>query len=200
MKNILPSSLPNFHGKSTEDPNTFLFEFDILCRSYNYVTDAQKLKLFLATLKDSALRWFMGVEEHSIVSWDGMRGAFLKKYQDCYKPKDFSNNIFKMQQHNDESLEDYVECFLYILQKSKYTNLQEDAIKTTFLWGILDEYVKTLNLMAAGDVSHKPFAEICELCKKYSRSRVKTVKSVMIDPFSRTSRVVDSSGVTRVEL
>jgi hypothetical protein len=34
---------------STEDPNAFLFEFDILHRSYNYVDDAQKLKLFPST-------------------------------------------------------------------------------------------------------------------------------------------------------
>ena len=43
MKNIPPSSLPHFHGMSTEDPDSFLFEFDILCRSYNYVNDAKKL-------------------------------------------------------------------------------------------------------------------------------------------------------------
>ena len=55
MKNIPPSALPYFHGMSTEDPDSFLFEFDILCRSYNYVNDSQKLKLFLATLEDSAL-------------------------------------------------------------------------------------------------------------------------------------------------
>ena len=99
MKNIPPSILPNFYGKCTEDPDTFLFEIDILCRSYNYITDAQKLKLFPATLKYSALRWFMGLEEHSIVSRDGMRGAFLKKYKDYCKPKDYSSDLFKMQQH-----------------------------------------------------------------------------------------------------
>ena len=31
MKNISPSVSPHFHGKSTEDPDEFLFEFDILC-------------------------------------------------------------------------------------------------------------------------------------------------------------------------
>ena len=66
MKNIPASSLPTFYGKSTEDPDTFLFEFDILCRSYNYLQDAQKLKLFPATLKDSALRWFMSLGESTI--------------------------------------------------------------------------------------------------------------------------------------
>ena len=54
MKNIPPSALPHFRGMSTEDPDSFLFEFDILCCSYNYVNDAHKLKLFPATLKDSA--------------------------------------------------------------------------------------------------------------------------------------------------
>jgi hypothetical protein len=61
MKNIPHSTLPNFHGLSKEDLDTFLFEFDVLCRSYDYVTDAQKLNLFPATLKSIALRWFMGL-------------------------------------------------------------------------------------------------------------------------------------------
>ena len=55
MKNIPPSPLPHFHGKVHEDPDTLLFEFDIVCRSYDYSTQAQKLTLFPSTLKDSAL-------------------------------------------------------------------------------------------------------------------------------------------------
>ena len=56
MKNISPSVLPNFRGMVIEDLDAFLFEFDILCRSYNYVDDAQKLQLFPTTLKDFGLR------------------------------------------------------------------------------------------------------------------------------------------------
>jgi hypothetical protein len=37
MKNIALSALPTFYGKNSEDPDTFLFEFDILCRIYNYI-------------------------------------------------------------------------------------------------------------------------------------------------------------------
>jgi hypothetical protein len=77
MKNIPLSSLPHFHGMSTEDPDSFLFEFDILCRSYNYTNSAQKLKLFPSTLKDSTLRCFMSLGEHTILSWDGMKENFL---------------------------------------------------------------------------------------------------------------------------
>jgi len=63
MKNIPLSALPNFHGLSYEDLDEFLFEFDILCRSYDI------LKLFPATLKGNALRWFMSLGGHVITTW-----------------------------------------------------------------------------------------------------------------------------------
>jgi hypothetical protein len=40
MKNIPLSSLPHFQGMSIEDPDSFLFEFDIFYRSYNYIDNA----------------------------------------------------------------------------------------------------------------------------------------------------------------
>jgi hypothetical protein len=46
MKNINPSSLPHFHGLISEDPNTFLFEFEVVCRTYDYASDDKNLKLF----------------------------------------------------------------------------------------------------------------------------------------------------------
>jgi hypothetical protein len=76
MKNIPRSALPNFHGLSKEDLDTFLFESDVLCRSYNYVADAHKLKLFPATLKSVVLRWFMGLGKENIRSWDQMTKKF----------------------------------------------------------------------------------------------------------------------------
>jgi hypothetical protein len=55
MKNIPHSALPIFHGLSKEDLDTFLFKFDVLCRSYDYMSYAQKLKIFPVTLKNVAL-------------------------------------------------------------------------------------------------------------------------------------------------
>ena len=73
MKNISSLVLPRFYGKSTEHPDEFLFEFDILCRSYDYTTNAQKLKLFLATLKDNGLHWFMSLGGRTVTNWDRMK-------------------------------------------------------------------------------------------------------------------------------
>jgi hypothetical protein len=56
-----------------------------------------------------------------------------------------------------------------------------------------------LNLMASGDISHKPFAEICEMCKKYSRSRAKIGKNVR-DPYNMSLKPVSSCGITREKI
>ena len=56
MKNISPLALPHFHGLTSEDPDTFMFEFIVVCGTYDYTSDDQKLKLFPSTLKDAALQ------------------------------------------------------------------------------------------------------------------------------------------------
>ena len=106
-----------------------------------------------------------------------------------------------IQQLEDESLEDYLERFIYTLHKSKYNDLWEDAVCTLFLKGISKDLLESLNLMAAGDISHKNFAQIGEMCKNYSRSRGK-VANFFWGPFSWNIRgnVPSSGGATRVEL
>jgi len=70
MKAIPLQNIPTFHGLTSEDPDEFLFEFDVLCRGYDYTTDPQKLKLFPSTLKGAALHWFMGLGGGTINDWD----------------------------------------------------------------------------------------------------------------------------------
>jgi hypothetical protein len=62
-----------------------------------------------------------------------------------------------MSQSEDESLEEYLEKFLYNMHKSKQSNLPLDVIHTIFLKGISDENLEALNLMGEGDISHLPF-------------------------------------------
>ena len=96
MKNISPSVLPHFYGKAAEDPNEIIFEFDILCRSYDYTTSTQKLKLFPATLKDNALCWFMSLGGRTVTNWDRMKLVFLEKYQEYCNTKNKREELFKM--------------------------------------------------------------------------------------------------------
>ena len=88
MKNISPLVLRRFHGKATEDLYEFLFEFDILCHSYDYTSSEKKLKIFPATLKDNALHWFMILGGETVTTWDQMKQVFLEKYQGYCNTKD----------------------------------------------------------------------------------------------------------------
>ena len=145
---IPPSSLPNFHGLENEDPDTFLFEFEILFRGYDYCTNDQRLKVFPLNLKGAALWWFMSLGENCIQTWEDMKNIFLKKYQDYCKSNE---DIFGMIQGEDESLEDYVERFKYNFQKSKFKHLEKEVLKTLLLKGIKDEFLELLNLIGKVD-------------------------------------------------
>ena len=68
MKNISPSVLPHFHGKSIEYLDEFLFEFDFCCQSSEYTSNEKKMKLFPAALKDNALCWFMSLGGETIAT------------------------------------------------------------------------------------------------------------------------------------
>lgn len=85
MNPINLTTLPNFHGLSSEDPDTFLFEFGVVYWGYDYIYDAHKLKIFPATLKGTNLRWFMGIRGKYITTWDHMKTIFLEKYEDYCK-------------------------------------------------------------------------------------------------------------------
>ena len=98
-----------------------------------------------------------------------------------------------MTQQEDESLEEYLEGFLYNLQKTKKHPLNPDTIHSIFLKGIRDEYLDILNVMGKGDISNLPFDEISELFQKYYSKRSKSGKR---DVTSRASKSV-ASGVTR---
>ena len=96
MKNISASALPHFHGLTTKDSDTLLFEFVVIYRTYDYTDDEKKLKLFPSTLKDATLCWFMGLPWDSITAWAHMQQAFNNKYRDYCRSKDTKEDIFRM--------------------------------------------------------------------------------------------------------
>ena len=60
-------------------------------------------------------------------TWDEMQTLFLDKYKEYCKENDSRGDaIFRITQKEDETLEDYVSCFLYTLQKNPQPTLLED--------------------------------------------------------------------------
>lgn len=178
MKAIHLQHIPTFHGLTSEDPDAFLFKFDVLCRGYDYTTDPQKLKFFPSTLKGATLRWFMGLGGGVINNWDQMKEAFLKKYQDYCRSRELKDEIFQMSARPNETLEEYVERFQYNLQRSPYASLPlpDNVLKTALIRGMKEQWIETLNIMGKGDIYQENFADIIDLCIRSSRgsTRIKT--------------------------
>lgn len=107
MKNISPFSLPHFHGLTSEGHDTFLFEFVVKCKTYDYSSQKKKLKLFPSTRKDVSFCWFMGLPMENITTWAQKQQAFNNKYIDYCRSKDTKEEIFRMTLGHDESAEDY---------------------------------------------------------------------------------------------
>ena len=118
---------------------------------------------------------------NSIRSWNDMQNIFLEKYKD----HDVKEETFRMNQREDEILEDLIERFMYNVKREKLHHLGSDTLKTLLLRTIRDERIDLLDLMNKGDVYQLWFEEICETCKHISRGRERVSKS--------TSRLVSQA-------
>lgn len=106
-----------------------------------------------------------------------MKRLFLSKYKEYFKTRDIQDDIFTIVQNYDETLEDYVERFLHILQRSKH-KFDLSTIRTLFLRGLTDNARNNLNLLGQGDIAHKYFDQICDFCRKFLRNQYRSGKGI----------------------
>ena len=75
----------------------------------------------------------MSLGINSIRTWDDMKRVFLEKYKDYCIQHDLRNEFFKMNQKEDEILEDLVERFTYNVKIFKLHDLRLDTLKNLLL-------------------------------------------------------------------
>lgn len=131
-----------------------------MCRTYDYLEDSQKLKLFPSTLKGATLKWFMGIVTHSIRTCNDMKKKKLDRYLDYCMSTNHKYEVFKMMQREDENLEDLIGRFNYNLKREKMDNLDEDTLKALLLKAIRNEWIDILKMMGKGDISQLPLNDI----------------------------------------
>eukprot|EP00253_Pinus_taeda_P004263 PITA_04263 len=170
-----------------------------MCRTYDYLEDSQKLKLFPSTLKGAALKCFMGLLTQSIRTWNDMKQTFLNRYLDYCMLTNHKDEVLKMVQKGDENLEDLLERFQYNLKRAKMSNLDEEILKALLLKAIRDEWIDILNMMGKGDISQLPLHDIGELCVHLSREKSKTRKGSRDPSLIRANKSATGS-VSRAEI
>lgn len=70
----------------------------------------------------------MSLGANTVQDWPRMRNLFLSKYKEYCRGRDLKgDDIFKMSQREDETLEDYVSRFMFNLQCNTQHNLNEES-------------------------------------------------------------------------
>ena len=79
--------------------------------------------------------------------------------------KDKREELFKMVQKDDESLEEFVEIIMYNVLKSGHTTIGRDVFKISLLCGIREDCLDMFNLLWKGYISKETFDHIVYLCR-----------------------------------
>ena len=129
-----------------------------------------------------------------------MKESFWKKYQDYCRSRELKEEIFQMVARPNETLEEYVECFQYNLQKSPYASLHlpDNVLKKTLIRGMKEQWIETLNIMGKWDIYEENFADIIDLCIRSSRGSTR-LKLAEHDQFVRDNKI-STEGVMRAEI
>jgi len=100
----------------------------------------------------------------------------------------------------NETLEEYVECFQYNLQRLSYAILPllDNVLKMTLIKGMNEQWIETPNIMGKGEIYQEIFIDIIDLCIRSSRDNTR-LKPIERDRFTRDNKI-SSEGVTRVEI
>ena len=117
----------------------------------------------------------MSLGGETFATWEKMKQVFLGKHQEYYRTKDKREELFKMVQKDDESLEDFVERLMYNVQRSGHTTIGRDVLKIILLRGIKEDLLDMLNMLRKGHISKEPFNHIVDLCQRYSRGSSRTI-------------------------
>ena len=116
----------------------------------------------------------MGLGTNVVGTWNEMQTLFLEKYKEyCEENDSRGDDIFRISQKKEETLEDYVSHFLYTLQNNPQHILSEDSQNIVFLRGIHDNCLEALDLIADGDVYQSSWDDLMKIYLKYSRSTMK---------------------------
>lgn len=123
----------------------------------------------------------------------------MEKYKYYCIYNELQNEVSKMSQKEDESLEYLVEIFSNNVKRSKFSDLGFDTLKTLLLKYVRHEWIDLINVVGIGYFSQLSFQDICGLFKSISRGKEKYGRSpqnpVMARVSKSTSRLVSQTKI-----
>ena len=153
IKTSTISHLPNFYGKSNEDPYQHLNEFNDLCTTFNvqHLTEnALKLRLFPFSLKDKAKQWLNSLPSNSITTWAQLHQAFLTKFYPIRKTMEMRNAITNFVMLDGESFHETWERFNDFQRKCPHHEILGWQLIKSFYDGLPDQHRHMIDSACGG--------------------------------------------------
>ncbi|CAN6711979.1 unnamed protein product [Malus baccata var. baccata] len=158
LKSSLLHHIPKFHGLSMEDPNKHLKEFEVVCSSMapvNVDESILKMKAFPFSLLEKAKDWLYELAPRTIISWESMKRAFLKKFFLTSRVILLRKRISGIQQNQGESFPTYYERFKTLVVSCPQHQMKEKLLLQYFYERLLPIERQMLDASAGGALVDK---------------------------------------------
>ncbi|XP_024164442.1 uncharacterized protein LOC112171494 [Rosa chinensis] len=169
-------SLPNFYGKTNEDPYLHVEEFKDIYRTFRYeISDEQiRLRLFPFSLKDKARKWLSSLPPGSINTWDDLVKKFLLKFFPAKKTNALQTEIFGFSQPKGEPFYESWERYKDLFLKCPHHGFSKPQKAQFFYRGLSSQSRSMVDATVGGtlmgktaDEAIQAFETICENSKQY---------------------------------
>ena len=150
--------LPTFHGLESENPYTYIREFEEVCNTFKEnatILDLMRLKLFPFTLKDKSKIWLNSLRPGTIRNWTEMQAEFLKKFFSTHITNTLKRKISTFSANENEI---FYQCWeIYIEALSAYPSHGFDTrlLVSYFYDGMSPCMKQLLETMCGGDFLSK---------------------------------------------
>ena len=97
--------LPTFHGMESENPYSYIREFEEVCNTFKEKTatvDLMRLKLFPFSLKDKAKIWLNSLRPRSIQNWTEIQTEFFNKFFPTHRRNNLKRKISNFSANENE--------------------------------------------------------------------------------------------------
>ncbi|XP_024178805.1 uncharacterized protein LOC112184801 [Rosa chinensis] len=169
-------SLPNFYGKTNEDPYLHVEEFKDICGTFQYeISDEQiRLRLFPFSLKDKARKWLSSLPPGSINTWDDLVKKFLLKFFPAKKTNALQAEIFGFSQPEGEPFYESWERYKDLFLKCPHHGFSKPQKAQFFYRGLNSQSRSMVDATVGGSLMGKTadeaiqaFETICENSQQY---------------------------------
>ena len=166
MKSEMICLLPVYHGVESENPYSFMRDFEDVCSAFLSTGSPLHiicLVLFPFALKEKAKIWFHSLAPNSIFTWENMRNEFLNKF---FPPARTNAHMRAIQNFSEKPSEPFAavwERYKDLLHGIPHHGLDVGQIYAYFHQGLSLSNKQYIQMMCVGEFYEKSAREAIQL-------------------------------------